>query len=133
MRLPWFARAWLSWSERCRWGRGTNRVVAECLAHGVSPPLFEEQQGWVVVTFRASSVPMKAGKLPPEGKEKSKEKGREKMLRLVAESSAITIQEMAQSLGLRRGGVERIIRQLKREGRIRRIGPDKGGHWEAVP
>jgi predicted HTH transcriptional regulator len=100
MRLPWFARAWLSWSERCRWGRGTNRVVAECLAHGVSPPLFEEQQGWVVVTFRASIVPMKAGKLPPEGKEKSKEKGkekgrekgREKMLRLVAESSAITIQ-----------------------------------------
>ena len=137
LRNPLIAEAFHRTGAVEVWGRGTNRVIAECLAHGVSPPLFEEQQGWVVVTFRASIVPMKAGKLLPEGKEKSKEKGkeksREKMLRLVAESPAITSQEMAQSLGLSRGGVERIIRQLKREGRIRRIGPDKGGHWEAVP
>ena len=27
-------------------------------------------------------------------------------------------------------GVEKIIRTLKQEDRLRRIGPDKGGHWE---
>ncbi|MBN1675616.1 MAG: hypothetical protein JXR37_31530 [Kiritimatiellae bacterium] len=39
------------------WGRGTNRVIAACRAHGAAPPIFEEQQGFVVVTFRAEMVP----------------------------------------------------------------------------
>ncbi len=38
------------------WGRGTNRVVAECKRHGIAPPTFEERQGFLVVTFRADLV-----------------------------------------------------------------------------
>jgi ATP-dependent DNA helicase RecG len=38
------------------WGRGTNRVIAACKAHGAAPPVFHEQQGFVVVTFRAEMV-----------------------------------------------------------------------------
>lgn len=38
------------------WGRGTNRVIAACKAHGAAPPIFEEQQGFVVVTFPAEMV-----------------------------------------------------------------------------
>ena len=33
------------------WGRGTNRVIDECRRHGAAPPVFSEQQGFVVVTF----------------------------------------------------------------------------------
>jgi hypothetical protein len=32
------------------WGRGTNRV---CEKHGTPPPVFEEKQGFLFVTFRA--------------------------------------------------------------------------------
>ena len=35
------------------WGRGTNRVVEACRAHGIAPPVFSEQAGIVTVTFRA--------------------------------------------------------------------------------
>ena len=35
------------------WGRGTNRVIAECRSHGIAPPTFEERQGFLVATFRA--------------------------------------------------------------------------------
>ena len=35
------------------WGRGTNRVIAMCKQHGARPPVFEEKQGFLVVTFRA--------------------------------------------------------------------------------
>ena len=132
LRNPLIAEAFHRTGAVEVWGRGTNRVIAECLAHGSPPPLFEEQQGWVVVTFRASIVPAGAGRVPPESREKNREKSREKILRVVGESPAITIQEMAQSLGLSRAGIEKVIRQLKREGCLKRIGPDKGGRWEVV-
>ena len=38
------------------WGRGTNPVVEMCKKHGVPPPVFEEKQGFLVVTFRAPLV-----------------------------------------------------------------------------
>ena len=38
------------------WGRGTNRVIAMCKKHGTEPPVFEEKQGFVIVTFKAHLV-----------------------------------------------------------------------------
>ena len=38
------------------WGRGTNRVIEMCKKHGARPPTFEEQQGFLVVTFKAQMV-----------------------------------------------------------------------------
>ena len=38
------------------WGRGTNRVIEMCEKHGAPPPVFEEKQGFLVVTFKASLV-----------------------------------------------------------------------------
>ncbi len=35
------------------WGRGTNRVIEACREHGIQAPVFEERQGFVIVTFRA--------------------------------------------------------------------------------
>lgn len=39
------------------WGRGTNRVIEECKRYGIDPPTFEEQHGYVYVTFRVPIVP----------------------------------------------------------------------------
>lgn len=38
------------------WGRGTNRVIEMCEKHGAAAPVFEEKQGFLVVTFRAQLV-----------------------------------------------------------------------------
>ncbi|MBI1849628.1 MAG: hypothetical protein HYR85_04735 [Planctomycetes bacterium] len=35
-----------------KWGRGTNRVIEMCRAHGIAPPEFEEVGPAVLVTFR---------------------------------------------------------------------------------
>ncbi len=67
-----------------------------------------------------------------KGRVKSRVKSRVKVLGLIKENSAITIPEIAQILGLSLKGIEKIIRTLKQEGRLHRIGPDKGGHWEIV-
>ena len=39
-----------------KWGCGTNRVIAMCKKHGSPPPLFEERQGFLIVTFRVQLV-----------------------------------------------------------------------------
>ena len=61
-----------------------------------------------------------------------KEKGKEKILELLKSIPGITSSELQEQTGLSRSGVEKIIRQLKEAGKIRRIGPDKGGHWEVM-
>ena len=67
LRNPLIAEAFHRTGAVEVWGRGTNRVIAECLAHGVPPPVFEERDGWVVVTFRAPIVPARPGNLPEHG------------------------------------------------------------------
>jgi len=39
-----------------QWGTGTNRIIKECLKHGLPEPLFEEVAGNLVVTFRKYKI-----------------------------------------------------------------------------
>ena len=56
----------------------------------------------------------------------------EKILKILSNTPSITVREMSEILGLLRRGVEEQIKSLKQKGVIRRIGPDKGGHWEVM-
>ncbi len=47
------------------------------------------------------------------------------------ENNKITTTEIADILGISRRAVAKQIEKLKNEGKLRRIGPAKGGHWEA--
>ena len=53
----------------------------------------------------------------------------DRIIALLRESSTLSIPEMAASLGKSESAVERVIRKLGKAGRLKRIGPDKGGHW----
>jgi len=48
----------------------------------------------------------------------------------MANNPKITMQELADATDLSIAGIEKAIRVLKKQGQLRRIGPDKGGHWE---
>lgn len=56
----------------------------------------------------------------------------EKILKILSNTPSITVREMSEILGLSRRGVEEQIKSLKQKGVIRRIGPDKGGHWKVI-
>ena len=43
---------------------------------------------------------------------------------------SVTIRELQDETGLSESGVKKVIRQLKNDGQICRVGGDKGGHWE---
>jgi predicted HTH transcriptional regulator len=89
------------------------------------------------VTFKAQSVQeadtdLGSQSTVEKSREKSMEKSREKVLSLVEENTNITTAEMATGLGLSQAGIEKIIRNLKSEGRLRHVGSDKGGSWEVI-
>jgi ATP-dependent DNA helicase RecG len=60
------------------------------------------------------------------------EKTVEKIMELIKQNPRITQEELAKSTGLSRRGVEWNLVQLKQKGLIKRVGPDKGGHWEII-
>lgn len=55
-RNPLIAEAFHRTGAIEAWGRGTNRVIDACRAHGIPDPEFVEEAGAVTVTFRAEVV-----------------------------------------------------------------------------
>ena len=53
----------------------------------------------------------------------------EKILRLMQENSAITIEQLAQACGVSDKTIKRDIAKLKEEGRVERVGSLKSGQW----
>ena len=60
------------------------------------------------------------------------QKSVQKIVDFISENPNITTQEMANLLGINRSIVARHIKTLQEKGIIRRVGPDKGGHWEII-
>jgi len=65
-------------------------------------------------------------------REKTREKTGEKILKYLAENPAATQNDIVAVIGISVKGVEWNLKALKENGRLRRVGPDKGGHWEVV-
>ncbi len=60
----------------------------------------------------------------------TREETRNKILTLIAANPTITMRELAEHIGITPKGIEWQIRKLRESGRLRRVGPTKGGHWE---
>ncbi|MGV2482149.1 UNVERIFIED_CONTAM: winged helix-turn-helix transcriptional regulator, partial [Salmonella enterica subsp. enterica serovar Weltevreden] len=54
------------------------------------------------------------------------------VLALLAETPDLSIPELAQRIGKSASAIERAIRKLREAGRLARVGPDKGGHWQVL-
>ena len=64
--------------------------------------------------------------------QKSSQKSDQKILSIMKSMPDITMSEIANATGLSIAGVKKNIRKLKDANLIRRVGPDKGGHWEVI-
>jgi ATP-dependent DNA helicase RecG len=64
------------------------------------------------------------------GKTSGKTSG--KILAALEEDGNLTIPELASLIGVTERSIERNIKKLQEQGRLRRVGPAKGGHWEVL-
>jgi len=53
-----------------------------------------------------------------------------KILQLLEERPELSLAELAVLIGKSVSAIERASAKLVKAGKLRRIGPDKGGHWE---
>jgi ATP-dependent DNA helicase RecG len=65
-----------------------------------------------------------------ESNQKSNQKSNQEILAAMQRKPSVTIKELQDITGLSESGVKKVIRQLREEGTIQRIGGAKGGHWE---
>jgi len=96
-------------------------------------PIIEEQD---VYRIEIPYVPTLLPTTDESGKKstlKSTLKGtRKDVVDIILNSPHITIPQIAEQLGLNARGIAKHIKNLQEEGIIKRIGPDKGGHWEVI-
>jgi ATP-dependent DNA helicase RecG len=81
------------------------------------PTYKEEDLGRAIVTSEKTS-------------EKVSEKTSEKIVRHILVDKDMTIADLAEAIGVTTRTIERNIQKLQSAGRLRRVGPDKGGWWE---
>ncbi len=62
--------------------------------------------------------------------QKSNYKSDQKVLALMKENSYITIHELMEILSMSESGIKKVIKKLKDEGSINRVGSLKSGYWE---
>jgi predicted HTH transcriptional regulator len=65
--------------------------------------------------------------------EKTPKKTPEAILSLLRTAPNMTIAQLADALGKSTSAIERALRKLQEQQRLRRSGPDKGGRWEVLP
>ncbi len=124
----------------------TNRVfrdleIVEHLGSGVPRILkaygrdaFEIRDSFIRIVFRFKTVLSEKTVVKTVGETvgKPSEKPSEKILKIVGENHQVTIAELAGKTGVSPRSVERNIKKLQEEGLLKRVGPDKGGHWEVI-
>jgi len=140
-RNPLIAEALYLSEDIEKWGSGLRRISQECKIEKIEVAFNKIKSGFLVTFYRPKTRVMggSAGKGEGEkgatGKktgEKTGKKTGEKILRLIKENPNMTIAGLSAELGLSVNGIEWNIVKMKKEGLIKRVGPDKGGHWEVL-
>ena len=143
LRNPLIAETMYKAKDIERWGSGLKRIHEECMATGVRVEFKRLKTGFVVVFYRPKWEEGEGLAVVDKGRKRVGEKVGEKVgerlspnqksiLELIAKDPMISAQQLAQIVGISSRKIEENIAKLKRRERLKRIGPDKGGHWEVV-
>lgn len=117
-----------------RIGTGIKKMKRLMLEAKLKEPEFESTTFFHATFYRNPEYSLKpvAEKGIQESIQKGIQKSSEKVLRLIKDNPSITTHEMAETLGMTRVGIAKVIKKLKAKDQIKRVGPDKGGHWEII-
>ena len=117
------------------WGRGIKLIMEECAKAKLPEPQIVSEGGYTKTVFMRpngrNETTQKA--TPRAGLKtglKTGLKRRDAIMEWLRSQPSITIEELMAKTGLSRNGIRWNLNQLKAAGRIRRVGPDRGGHWE---
>ena len=125
---------WIKYAEDV--GSGTSKIIQWCKEWGLPEPTYEEAGASFVTVFHNPKLEDGTQKTRVETRVETRVKTRvktgEKILQIIKENPAVTVPELSESTGLTIKGVEWNIKELKKKELLKRIGSNKGGHWEVL-
>jgi len=113
-------------------GSGMKRMRDVCKKENSPYPEIEYTNTHFYIVFKQSKKYLKLESTTLKTMVKIRVKTRVKIIVLIKENPSITILELADKIGLTVKGIEWNIKKLKEDGKLKRIGPAKGGYWEVI-
>ena len=114
------------------WGRGIERMVQACLNAGSPPPVLQLEHAGVWVTFAFAPASIKTSVETSVKTSKTSVKTSVEILRLLAVTPSMTLAEVAAEIGKTSRAIELAASKLVKEGRLKYVGSQKGGHWDVM-
>lgn len=140
------------------WGRGFDKIKAGCKEYGGELPDYEISESGVMVLCKACPAYLNllkntvktatGGEGKSEGKSEGKGEGKgegksvaesngemrscEKVLAMLFAEPTLTREVIAGKIGLSLSRVEKVIRQLRSEGKLVREGSSRNGRWKVI-
>lgn len=124
------------------WGRGIEKINRECREHGSEPPVYDFGMAGLMLTFHANPAHVQAAatqadggtvqETPVQTPVQTPVKTPERILDVLKVQPDLTLAQVAKAIGKSLSAVERAAARLVTHGRLRYVGPRKGGHWEVL-
>jgi len=108
------------------WGRGTLKIINECVNENLPEPVFESRGYLFSVTFKKTNLKTD---LKTDLKTLTTE---DQIFSLIVEDNKITLLQIARLINKGLTITKEYVRKLKSEGKIERVGPAKGGYWKII-
>jgi len=107
------------------WGKGITNIINTLKKENIDIPTFKENMAYFSIIFNRPKIKL-------ETVEKSTQKSTQKIIKLIKNNSNTTIAKLSIDLGLTPKAIKKNLSKLKLEGKLKRIGPDKGGYWKII-
>ena len=123
-----------------KYGSGVTRVIGLFREAGLPAPVIEEIGSGIRVTVRKSeNLAVSAVVATEKDTEKNTEKDTErvtenqrKIFSVIERNPSASQEDIARAVGINRVNVAKNLKKLAEMGLVKRVGPDKGGHWEII-
>ena len=113
-------------------GSGIERIRKAVFNAGLPEPKFEFGKFFAVTFQRPDWISDKDEDMGEKTTQKTTHKTTQKILEIILRNPSITRKELAGEIGISEDGIKYNLNKLVKEGKLRRIGPDKGGYWKVV-
>ena len=122
------------------WGQGIERILDACREAGTPvPEVKHESTGlWVEFPYHPNervsgvAIPETGVETPVETLARTPVKTSERILEVLAADPDLALADVAKVIGRSLSAVERASAKLVKEGRLRHVGPRKGGRWAII-
>ena len=133
LRNPIIAEVFYKAKEIEKWGSGLKRINDECKAMNVKVEFRILKTGFMVVFYRFKERTEVFSHKHNIGKTHRKHtENTQKILAVLLVNPTISREQLSKETKMSLGSIIHHLRMLQKNKHIKRIGPDKGGHWEVI-